>query len=77
VTNVTLELQQELEQVTMANMQIKTAERGLVECQHGYEILLDALIYVVQGTFLPQFVTAEKMKTVVTAQTLPAGVDYP
>jgi hypothetical protein len=77
VGNITLELQQEIEQVTTANMQIKTVERGLMECQHGYEILVDALIHVEQGTFQPQFVTAEKIKTVVTAQKLPAGVDYP
>jgi hypothetical protein len=77
VTDVTLELQQEIQQVTMANMQIKTIERGLMECQHGYEILVDALIHAEQGTFQPQFVTAEKIKTVVTAQKLPAGVDYP
>jgi hypothetical protein len=68
VTNVTLELQQEIEQVTIANMQIKTIERGLMECQHGCEILVDALIHAEQGTFQPQFVTAEKIKTVVTAQ---------
>ena len=77
VNNATLELQQEIEQVTTANMQIKAIERGLMECQHGYEILVDALIHAEQGTFQPQFVTAEKIKTVVTAQKLPAGVDYP
>jgi hypothetical protein len=77
IDNVTSELQQEIEQVTTANMQIKMIERGLMECQHGYEMLVDALVHAEQGTFQPQFITAEKMKTVVTAQKLPAGVDYP
>jgi hypothetical protein len=51
VTNVTLELQQEIEQVTMANMQMKTIERGLMECQYGYKILVDALIHSEQEHF--------------------------
>jgi hypothetical protein len=77
VNNVSFELQQVIEQVTTANMQIKIIERGLMECQHGYETLVDALVHTEQGTFQPQFVTAEKMNTVVTAQKLPTGVDYP
>jgi hypothetical protein len=77
VNNVTFELQQEVEQVTTANMQIKATERGLMECQHGCEILADTLVHDKQETFQPQFITAEKIKTVVTAQKLPAGVDYP
>jgi hypothetical protein len=42
VSNVTLELQREIVrvQVATANMQIKTTERGLMECQHGYETLV-------------------------------------
>jgi hypothetical protein len=77
IDNATFELQQEMEQVTTANMQIKMIERGLMECQHGYEMLVDALVHAEQGTFQPQFITAEKIKTVVTAQKLPTGVDYP
>jgi hypothetical protein len=56
-------------------MQIETIERRLMECQHGYETLVNALIHAEQGTFEPQFVTAEKTKTAVTAQKLPSGVD--
>jgi hypothetical protein len=57
-------------------MQIKMIEWGLTECQHGYEILVDALIHAEQGTFQLQFVTAKKIKIVVKAQKLPAEVDY-
>jgi hypothetical protein len=76
-SNVTLQLQQEIELVSTANTQIGIVERGIFECQHGFEILVDALIHAAQGIFQPQFVTAEKIKQAVLTQKLPPGVDYP
>ena len=48
-----------------------------MECQHGFEILLDTLVHAEQGTFQPQFVTAERIRAIVTSQQLSNGLDYP
>jgi hypothetical protein len=77
VVNVSALLQTEIEQVSTANMQITVVERGVIECQHGFEILLDALVHAEQGTFQPQFVTAERILAVLTSQQMPSGLDYP
>jgi hypothetical protein len=77
VANASVTLQTEVEQVTTANLQIATVERGVIECQHGYEILLEALVHAEQGTFQPKFVTAERIRAVLTSQQLPSGMDYP
>lgn len=77
VVNASNLLQAEIEQVTTANVQIKMVERGLTECQHGFEILVDALVHVEQGTFQPQFVSAGRIRAVLTSQQLPSGLDYP
>jgi hypothetical protein len=52
-------------------------ERGIMECQHGFEVLIDALVHAEQGTFQPQFITVERMRAILTSQQLPNGLDYP
>jgi methyl-accepting chemotaxis protein len=42
VVNVSTWLQTEIEQVTTANAQMTIVERGVMECQHAFEILSDA-----------------------------------
>jgi hypothetical protein len=68
VANVTTLLQTEIEQVSTANVQMPIVERGIMECQHGFEVLIDALVHAEQGTFQPQFVTAERIRAVLTSQ---------
>ena len=77
VGNISVALQEEIEQVTTANVQLKIVERGVMECQHGFEILLDALVHVAQGTFQPQSVTAERIRAIVTSQQSPNCLNYP
>jgi hypothetical protein len=77
VANVSVTLQTEIEQVATANLQIATVERGFAECQRGFEILLETLVYAGQGIFQPQFVTARRIRAVLTSQQLPSGLDYP
>jgi hypothetical protein len=45
IVNVSNLLQTEIEQVMTANIQIKMVERGVTECQHGFEVLVDALVH--------------------------------
>jgi hypothetical protein len=77
LANVSTWLQTEIEQVTTANMQMTIVDRGVMECQHGFETLLDALVHAEQGTFQPQFVTAERIRAILVSQQLPSGLDYP
>jgi hypothetical protein len=49
-------------------------ERGIMECQHGFEVLIDALVHAEQGTFQ---ITVERIRAILTSQRLPNGLDYP
>ena len=77
MNNVSIALKREIKQVTTANIQIRIVERGVMECQHGFEILIDSLVHSEQGNFQPQFVTAEQIREILTTQQLPNGLDYP
>jgi hypothetical protein len=77
VANVSTWLQTEIEQITTANVQMTIVERGVMERQHAFEVLLDALIHAEQGTFQTQFVAAERIRAILTSQQLPNGLDYP
>jgi hypothetical protein len=70
----TVTLQTEVEQVTTANLQITTVERGVIECRIGFEILLEAFVHAEQGTFQPHFVTAKRIRAALTSQ-LPSGLE--
>jgi hypothetical protein len=77
VANVSVTLQTEVEQVTTANLQIKTVKKGVIECQHGFEILLEALVHAEQGTFHHNSLLPNEFVQVLTSQQLPSGLDYP
>jgi hypothetical protein len=71
------ELKEEMGNVNLLNEQLRLAQRGLDECQHSFEILLDALVHAEQGTLQPQLITAAKIRELIKEQTLPSGTDYP
>ena len=70
-------LEKEIEKVNIINEQIRIIYRGLEECQHSFEILIDAFVHAKQGTLQPQLITIEKIKNIIDAQKLPAGLDFP
>jgi hypothetical protein len=47
------------------------------ECQHSFEMLIDAFVHAEQGTMQPQLIAAEKIRNLVKNQNLPTGTDYP
>jgi hypothetical protein len=46
------------------------------ECQHSFEILIDAFVHAEQGTIQPQLITTEKIRSLIMNQKLPTGTDY-
>jgi hypothetical protein len=72
-----LALEEEIGNVNLLNEQLRLVQRGIDECQHSFEILIDAFVHAEQGSLQPQLITAEKIKNLVTTQKLPSGTDYP
>jgi hypothetical protein len=68
---------EEVVNVNLLNEQLRLVQRGLDECRHSFEILIDAFVHAEQGTIQPQLITAEKIKSVIMNQKLPTGTDYP
>jgi hypothetical protein len=71
------EIKEEMLNVNLLNEQLRLVQRGMDECQHSFEILIDAFIHAEQGTMQPQLITAEKIRNLVKNQNLPSGTDYP
>jgi hypothetical protein len=71
------EIKEEMLNVNLLNEQLRLVQRGMDECQHSFEILIDAFVHSEQGTMQPQLITAEKIRNLVKNQNLPTGTDYP
>jgi hypothetical protein len=48
------ELKEEMVNVNPLHEQLRLVQRGMDECQHSFEILIDALVHAEQGTIQPQ-----------------------
>jgi hypothetical protein len=71
------EIKEEMLNVNLLNEQLRLVQRGMDECQHSFEILIEAFVHAEQGTLQPQLITAEKIRNFVKNQNLPYGTDYP
>jgi hypothetical protein len=71
------ELKEEIGDVNLLNEQLRFVQRGTDECQHSFEILIDAFVHAEQGTLQPQLITAEKIRNFIMTHKLPSGTDYP
>jgi hypothetical protein len=71
------EMTEEMENVNLINEQFRLIQRGIDECQHSFETLIEAFVHAEQGTLQPQFITAEKIRNLIATQRLPSGLDYP
>jgi hypothetical protein len=70
----------EMLNVNLLNKQLRLVQRGMDECQHSFEILIDAFVHAEQGTMQSQLIIAEKIRNLVknqSNQNLPNGADYP
>lgn len=77
IVNITNELSKEVRMVNYINENVRYILRGLEECQHGYEILLEAFVHAAQGVMQPQLITTDRIKEVMLKNELPAGLDFP
>jgi methyl-accepting chemotaxis protein len=48
------ELEEEIGNVDLLNEQLRLVQRSIDECQHSFEIIIDAFIHAEQGTLQPQ-----------------------
>jgi len=63
--------------VMLINENIQQIQRGIKECQHTFEILVDAFLHAQEGVIQPQLITIAKMKDMMRKESLPDGLDFP
>jgi hypothetical protein len=67
----------QIDSVMMVNENIRQIQRGLLECQHTFEILVDAFLHAQDGVIQPQLMTLTKVRDMVKTESLPDGLDFP
>jgi hypothetical protein len=70
-------IQFELDSVLIINENIRQIQRGMSECQHTFEILVDAFLHAQDGIIQPQLMTIAKVKDMMKELSLPDGLDLP
>jgi hypothetical protein len=70
-------IQNQLDSVLVINENIQQVQRGLEECQHTFEILLDAFIHAEDGVIQPQLITITKVKDMMRGESLSSGLEFP
>jgi hypothetical protein len=51
------QMHNQVDSVTMINEYIKQIQRGIIECQPTFEILVDAFLHAQDGVIQPQLIT--------------------
>jgi hypothetical protein len=70
-------MQTQLDSVLIINENIRQTQRGMNECQHTFEILVDACLHAQDGIIQPQLITITKVKDTMKELSLPDGLDLP
>jgi hypothetical protein len=71
------QMQSQLDSVVVINENIWQFQRGLNECQHTFEILVNAFLHAQYGINQPQLITISKVKDMMRELSLPDGLDIP
>jgi len=69
-------MQTQKDSVMMVNENIEQIQRGIEECQHTLEILVDAFLHAQDWVIQPQLITITKIKDMIRVS-LPDGLDFP
>jgi hypothetical protein len=69
-------MQTQLDSVLILNENIQV-QRGLYECQHTFEILVDAFLHAQDGVIQPQLITTAKIKDMMKQESMPDRLDFP
>ena len=70
-------MQTQIDSVMVLNENIQQIQRGLEECQHTLEILVDAFLHAQDGIIQPQLITITKLRDMMKKESLPDGLDFP
>ena len=70
-------MQSQLDSVLIINENIRQTQRGMNECQHTFEILVDAFLHAQDGIIQPQLITIAQVKDMLKELSLPDGLDLP
>jgi hypothetical protein len=70
-------MQKQLDSIMMLNENIRQFPRGLDECQHTFEFLVDGFLHSQDGVIQPQLITVTKIKDMMKSELLPDGLDFP
>ena len=77
VTSELNKMQYQVNSVIVLNENIRKVQRGLAECQHTSEILVDAFLHAQDGIIQPQLITTVKIKEMMRKEYLPDGLEFP
>jgi hypothetical protein len=66
----------QIDSVMIINEIIQQIQRGIEECQHTFEILVDAFLHAQDGVVQPQLSTMAKIKDMMRTESLPDGLDF-
>jgi hypothetical protein len=69
-------MQMQIDSVMMLNENIQQIQRGLEECQHTLEILVDVFLHAQDGVIQPQLITIAKLQDMMRKESLPDGLDF-
>jgi hypothetical protein len=70
-------LQYQLDSVLIINENIRQIQKCVNECQHTFEILVDAILYAQNFIIQPQLIIIAKVKDMIKELSLPDGLDLP
>lgn len=70
-------LKYEIDTSFVLNELIKQVERGVEECQHTFDLLIDVYLHAQDGILQPQIITSQKIKEVLTQQVMPESTMFP
>jgi hypothetical protein len=76
VVNEINKMQYQLDAVLIINENIRQIQRGISECQHTFEILVDTFLHA-QDIIQPQLIMIAKVKDMMKELSLPNGLDLP
>ena len=67
----------QIDSVMRINENFQQIQRGIEECQHTFEILVDAFLHAQEGVVQPQLINIAKIKDIMRRESLPDGLDFP
>jgi hypothetical protein len=67
----------QMDAVIIINQNVHKFQRGLAECQHTFEILVEAFLHAQDGVIQPQLITMVRIKEMMRDESLHAGLEFP